>query len=320
MNTGEAWGILRVFPKDVWDLNARDIPIFDELPLDLSVTAGAITYSSQNPGSHIYLKARERGTPDMVLRDKTAIESLRNQFDGKPIHLRVAEETYTIESTTLDKVESELRKKIPSNWITQESGSIREVRFYDEMCARGSPMADCLNIDLSRSFGGKAARLAFLTHPDVLGQTWAAAHGFNYPLVPDGFGIPTSFYPDFVTANPSLANLLKDFIAKEKNFELSSNQRRELLMKIRSAFYAGKIPDETWKSIVVALRKLEDRVFSASPSLDPQKGLKLKIRSSASAEDIPGFNGAGLHESYGAKLPYRRSKFIESLSVIQSLN
>ena len=35
LNNGEAWGYLRVFPANVDTLRPTDIPVFDELPLDL---------------------------------------------------------------------------------------------------------------------------------------------------------------------------------------------------------------------------------------------------------------------------------------------
>src|SRR5262249_23114172 len=63
LNAGEAFGFLRVFPKSIDDLRPTDIPVFDELPLDLSVVAGAITKTYQDVNSHVNLKSKERGTP-----------------------------------------------------------------------------------------------------------------------------------------------------------------------------------------------------------------------------------------------------------------
>ena len=37
LNTGEAWGYIRLFPVDQGSLTPMDIPVFSELPLDLSV-------------------------------------------------------------------------------------------------------------------------------------------------------------------------------------------------------------------------------------------------------------------------------------------
>ena len=69
MNTGEAWGYLRIFPADNDELSPADIPVFEELPLDLSVVAGVMTKAVQDANSHVNLKSKERGTPNMVLRD-----------------------------------------------------------------------------------------------------------------------------------------------------------------------------------------------------------------------------------------------------------
>jgi len=69
MNTGKAYGYLRVFPENPDKLTRYDIPIFRELPLDLSVVAATGTYDVQNPGSHINLKSKERGTPNIVIHD-----------------------------------------------------------------------------------------------------------------------------------------------------------------------------------------------------------------------------------------------------------
>ena len=66
---GEAWGYLRIFPADVNLLRPTDIPVFDDLPLDLSVVAGTITKAYQDINSHVNLKAKERNTPNMVLRE-----------------------------------------------------------------------------------------------------------------------------------------------------------------------------------------------------------------------------------------------------------
>ena len=64
LNVGEAWGYLRIFPPDSDELTATDIPVFDELPLDLSVVAGVLTRAVQDTNSHVNLKSKERGTPE----------------------------------------------------------------------------------------------------------------------------------------------------------------------------------------------------------------------------------------------------------------
>ncbi|MBC7457493.1 MAG: hypothetical protein H7235_04395, partial [Bdellovibrionaceae bacterium] len=71
MQSGVAYGYLRLNPKvdALAELLPTDIPVFDELPLDLSVVSGVITTIVQDAGSHVNLKSKERHTPNMVLRD-----------------------------------------------------------------------------------------------------------------------------------------------------------------------------------------------------------------------------------------------------------
>jgi hypothetical protein len=69
LNPGEAFGYLRIFPQDLGNIRPSDIVVFNELPLDLSVVAGTITKVFQDVTSHVNLKSKERGTPNMVFRD-----------------------------------------------------------------------------------------------------------------------------------------------------------------------------------------------------------------------------------------------------------
>jgi hypothetical protein len=51
LNAGEAWGRLRIFPTAGQRLAPTDIPVFEELPLDLSVVAGVSTKAVQDSNS-----------------------------------------------------------------------------------------------------------------------------------------------------------------------------------------------------------------------------------------------------------------------------
>ena len=89
LNPGEAWGYLRIFPTNTDDLTPLDIAVLDELPLDLAVVAGVVTRAYQDASSHVNLKSKERGTPDMVLRDAGPSHAQLKAFVNKPVHLVV---------------------------------------------------------------------------------------------------------------------------------------------------------------------------------------------------------------------------------------
>ena len=295
LNPGEAWGYLRVFPKDYGMLRPTDIPVFDELPLDLSVVAGTITRAYQDVTSHVNLKSKERGTPNMVLRDASPEHPELARFADQPVHMVVGKTGYVLEATTKEIVEQKYRERIDKPWIPLPVVSEPAVRDYDAMCAILSPA--CVN-DGGR-FGGKATNLGFLASPKVLGrysQLDSTSHRIGYDLAPYGFGVPVQWYRDFVANNPVLKGKLDTFVADEKNGALSPNDRRARIAEIQSLFYSGRVPDAHVAAVGAEVAKLGQRF----PTMD-----ELKFRSSANAEDIPNFDGAGLHDSFSVKLAAR---------------
>ncbi len=107
--------------------------------------------------------------------------------------------------------------------------------------------------------------------------------------------MPISFYRDFLAfgENAEVAAKLRAVIALENQGNLSPNQRKTLSTELQKLFYAAKIPPAQLARITAEVQRLK----STSPGV-----VKLKIRSSANAEDIPNFDGAGLHDSFAVKL------------------
>lgn len=295
LNPGEAWGYLRVFPKDYGDLRPSDLPVFDELPLDLSVVAGTITRAYQDVTSHVNLKSKERGTPNMVLRDASREHPELAPLADKPVHLVVGKAGYVLEASTAEVVEAKLRERGARPWIPLPVTRETDLRSYDAMCPTLSPA--CVK-DGGR-YGGKALGLGFLASPAVLGrasqpQTLSARMG--YDLAPFGFGVPVQRYRDFLEYNPAVKAKVDALIAAEKRGDLSSNERAERVADTQRAFYAGRVPPEQLAELTAEVGRLAARF----PAMD-----ELKFRSSANAEDIPGFDGAGLHDSFSVKLAAR---------------
>jgi hypothetical protein len=296
LNPGEAWGVLRIFPRDLDDLAATDIPVFDELPLDLSVVAGVITRVVQDASSHVNLKSKERGTPNMVLRDAGTDNPRLAPWADKPVHLVVRGEGFTIEASTAEEVAAKLAERRNKPWITLPSDPETRLLGYAEMCP--DDPAGCFA--LATRYGSKAATLGFLTHPSVLGRKQDAespSGRVGYDLVPGGFGIPQQVYRNLVAYKPNgeLRRLLAELIAAEKAGTLSGAERARRVQEVQAAFLAAEFPKDD-------LERIHDRLEELLPDAD-----KIKVRSSANAEDIPGFDGAGLHDSFSAK-PGKKDK------------
>lgn len=289
MNLGEAWGTLRLYPISDDDLSATDIPVFKELPLDLTVVAGVITQAFQDTNSHINLKSKERKTPNMVLRKLEGRDDL-SFWNGKPVHISVEANGYKIEATSEQVVQQKLAERINKPWQSMDWIASTRLLTYDEMCPARA--ADC--IAYAKKVGSKAANLGFMRNRSVLGtktQPGTFSQRLGYDLVPVGFGIPLQFYKDFVDlpANADLKRSIADMNRREKEGSLTGAQRLALSNSIKAMFYRATVPPQHLLDITAKVKELT----TANPNLK-----KFKFRSSANAEDIEGFDGAGLYNSF----------------------
>lgn len=288
LNAGEAWGYLRIFPSGT-PLTPTDIPVFAELPLDLSVVAGVITRAVQDSNSHVNLKSKERGTPNMVLRDAGPDNPRLAPWRDKPVHLVVRAGDFIIEASTPEEVAAKFVEKLNRPWIPLEWGAETVLRSYDEMAAGSAAQT----LAFSRKYGSKAANLGFLAHRRVLGRVGTegtVSKRFGYDLVPNGFGIPLSSYRNLVEHphNEQLRRELDAFIEAEKAGTLSADERSKLVYNVQTCFLNATIPPADLDAVKA---KLAEVLPGAN---------KIKVRSSANAEDVPNFDGAGLHDSFAA--------------------
>ncbi len=292
MHLGEAWGYLRIFPQNQDGITATDIVVFDELPLDLTVVAGTVTKAFQDANSHVNLKSKERNTPNSVLRDASPTNALLAPWADKPVHMIVKADGLVFEPTTDAVIAQKLAAKLNKPWLAISWDKFDKTTSYDAMCATSPNASSCLAE--SRKYGSKAANLSFLAHKKVLGrasQVGTTSQKLGYDLVPKGFGIPLQFYVDLVDfpANKMLKDKLAALVTKEKAGTLSAAERVALLQEVQALFYKAKFPPGN-------LAKIKASMAAVLPGIK-----KVKVRSSANAEDIEGFDGAGLHDSYSAK-------------------
>ena len=124
--------------------------------------------------------------------------------------------------------------------------------------------------------GGKGASLARLMHAGL--------------PVPDGFHVTTDAYRQFVTVNdlqqPILKRLKKVDAAQPGTFEIASTE-------ICRLFDAAAVPDQISGAIVEAYLGLCGRQSEASG-----QHCSVAVRSSATAEDLPGASFAGQQETF----------------------
>lgn len=291
LNMGEAWGYLRIFPANTDDLTPMDIAVLDDLPLDLAVVSGVITKAYQDASSHVNLKSKERGTPDMVLRDAGPTNAKLKPFANKPVHLVVKSDGFVIEATTDAIVLQKFKDRTNKPWIPVDYVAETHVVGFKEMCPTSA--AEC--IAAQKKFGSKAANLGLLQHKTVLGRATDAgtpSNAMGYDLSPQGVGVPVTFYNDVVAYAPNtvLRTKLAALITAEKAGTLSPAQRNTMAADVRNEFLRAKVPAAT-------LAAIKAKLATNLPGID-----KIKVRSSANAEDLANFDGAGLHDSFSARL------------------
>jgi hypothetical protein len=300
LNKGVAYGFLRWHPKDPLALAPTDIPVFNVLPLDLGVVAASITTTFQDVASHVNLKAKERKTPNIAVLSPSLIQSLE-AYKDKPVRLEVNDNGFLISTCTEQEIYDH-QPKFASWQKARTDLSITQPILYSQMCKDIDGNA-CLK--LAGAFGGKAMQLGFLSTKNLLGAEGKLSRDFGYPLSPLGFGLPISFFNDFLNHNKSLNPHLAiniDILIRSERGELERNlsqaEKLQLIADIQEQIRNGEFPKNLEEKVYLAVEEMRQEVKRVL-GFDL---LKVKVRSSANVEDIAGFDGAGLHDSFSAKV------------------
>jgi len=261
LNGGRAFGRLVVVPENGEDrLLPGDIALLRTAPIRLPPVAGIISSTFTTPINHVNLLAKSWGIPNAYKADA---ETLWASLVGKQVVLDTRGAAITVRLAT----QTEIR-------AAERTRAVRAVRVpAADLKYSGLPSLAEQDRTWAKISGAKAANLAEVA-------ALSRAEGVQFD-VPAGFSVPFSFYDRFVAANdlqPAIAALLSD---PRRN---DQQHRAPLLAAIRERFLAGRIPTEDFAAIRERSRALlgESGVF---------------VRSSTNAEDLSGFNGAGLYDT-----------------------
>ncbi|MEM7384309.1 MAG: PEP/pyruvate-binding domain-containing protein [Verrucomicrobiota bacterium] len=259
LNMGTSFGLLKVAEAGT-TYSARDIVIFRSIPNDLSITGGIITEVPQTPLSHVNLKAQQNRIPNAYIKNAST-ESPIDDLIGSYVRFEAEADGFTLEAATQEEVEEYLEAIRPT------SGP-EPTRNLTETTIR--PLSE-ISFNDATAYGVKAANVAELRR--VLPPE----------MVPDGFGIPFSYYHEFMEHN-GFYDEARAMISTEA-FESSPEHRAEALKAFRKKIRAGDVPDTTMTAL--------DEMKAGFPP-----DTTLRFRSSTNNEDLEDFNGAGLYNSY----------------------
>ncbi len=259
LTPGQAYGRLRILDGPE-AVSARDVVVYRTLPNTLSHVAGIITEVPQTPLSHINLKARQNHTPNAYIREAASLPEVL-ALTGRYVRFSVRPEGYTLEEATVEDVNAffdSIRPKEPQS-------PLRNLAVTTI-----APLSEIGFAD-SNSFGAKAANVAEL------------ARFLPAGMVPNGFAIPFYFYDEFMKHN-GFYDRAREMMA-DPNFQRDLHVREDALDAFRKEVRTGDLPDR----MLGALQSMQESFAPGTP---------IRCRSSTNNEDLPGFNGAGLYDSY----------------------
>ena len=263
LNEAESYGRLTVLEGE-FRPSPRDIVICRTLPNQMPRVAGVITAVRQTPLSHVNLRAVQDNVPNAFVIDAMENQHIASLI-GKPVHYMVTAQGYSLREATQDEVDAHFGNLRPSE-------SQEPVRDLSRTTIQ--PLTQ-ITFEDSISFGVKTANLA-------------AMHQFALPerTLPDGVGIPFYFYDEFMKHNGFYERV--DALLSSSEFRSDREKRERELETLRELIEDGEMPD--W---------MMDALSQAQESFP--EGTSIRCRSSTNNEDLPGFSGAGLYDSFTHK-------------------
>ncbi|MGB7343779.1 MAG: PEP/pyruvate-binding domain-containing protein [Pirellulaceae bacterium] len=260
LNVSGSYGFLRVMDLQERP-SPRDIVIYKTLPNEMPRVGGIITEVRQTPLSHVNLRAIQDNVPNAYIVDAANSPRIKPLI-GKNVFYRVTDKGFELREATTKEIEqhyADLRPDEPQMPIR-------------DLSAKTIRSLDAIAFEDSKSVGVKAANVATMR-----------TFGFEDGMIPDGYAIPFYFYDEFMKHNGfyDQAKMLID----SPEFHQDRDRQDAELKKFRSLIKKGKMPQ--WM-----LDQL-DEVHQKFPA-----GSSVRCRSSTNNEDLPGFSGAGLYDSF----------------------
>ena len=297
-------------------LDPTDIVILEEVPDDLPPVAGIITAVPQTPQAHFNLLAIARGTPNAYMGGVFADGALASlEADRTPLIFQVKDDVVRWQPMSAAEWES-WQQKSGREFGELIPAPLAGMPYTRPIAVTPGPGALEVLPELVPVIGGKSAGLAALTAYDAI-------PGPYEPLA-----ITVRAYAEFVApVQGQLAELIDDpefsrdrrvrqlLLEGEPQF-VESNSENLDAMRWLTTFKAGAHRKVIWDLLKVGgvqglflgaqampaglMQALMSDLETRFAALATSQGLR--FRSSSTAEDVEGFNGAGVYTSETAFL------------------
>ncbi|HMA94049.1 MAG TPA: PEP/pyruvate-binding domain-containing protein, partial [Polyangiaceae bacterium] len=279
LTAGVGYGVLTYVPTvdlQSASLGPDVIVVTDDVPTDIPLVGGLVTEAFQTPLSHVNVLCQNRGTPNLALPQARLDPEIAALF-GKLVRFEVTSDGYQVRPASAEEAQSFWDARKPSQVALSPRLDLEQTDLVD---LRQASLADLPAI------GAKAAQLAELIQ---LSKSYVpncdGAAAFEAPE--PAFAVPMSYFAQHARTSGASA-LLDDLLA---NPEIYANRttRHARLAAIRDAIRLTPVEPNTLKS----LKAFFKQHFGTT---------RMRMRSSSNAEDLPGFNGAGLYSSMSAAI------------------
>lgn len=260
---GRAVGKLRIVPQgtpyEKLTFARHEIVLLQESYPDITPVAGILATQFSTPLSHVNLRANAWKIPNAG--DKKAREKF-GALDGKTVYYEVTDTSITLREATAQEIRDLEGKIVEAKTVRLPPAQIDNPRLA---------MLTRMRAKDATIYGTKSANLGEIVTANLPGVN-----------VPPGFGVPFFYYVHHLKRNGLEAKV--HAVLTDKRFKVDAAWRKSALEELRAAIEQAPIDPVHLDTIYKRVRiKLGGRgVF---------------VRSSTNAEDLPGFNGAGLYDT-----------------------
>lgn len=245
-------------------IDSKDIVVIKGTPKDLPPVAGVITTDFQTPLSHITILCQNRGTPIIALK-KAWTDTLLRSLQNQAVYFKVQKDSFKIVKSNFEVLES--------YWLAKRKG-IKKITLYTDTTIKTILPIELVNKNSINIVGGKAANFGELEK--LVKELQLSSK------TPEGaFAIPFHFYIEHLKQN-NIQAYINDFL-KTNGQGIDDKSIREFLSTVQQRIMNAEINSKLIKDVEKTVSK---NGFN-----------RIRFRSSTNAEDLDGFNGAGLYDS-----------------------
>lgn len=262
-NKGRAVGKLRIVPVgtpyESLTFGRHEIVLLQESYPDITPVAGIIATTFSTPLSHVNLRANAWGVPNAG--DKKARDKF-GKLEGKHVYYEVTDTQIVVREATPAEI-TELEGKIAAGKrvdLPKAKLDVPRFAMLTRMRAKDATI-----------YGTKSSNLGEIVTANLPGVN-----------VPEGFGVPIYYYARHLSRNGLDAKV--EALLREPRFKADAAWRKQALEALREAIKAAPLDPATLDAIY---KRVRVRLG----------GKGVFVRSSTNAEDLPGFNGAGLYDT-----------------------